>query len=253
MPKASTLTLATAILAGSIISASAADMPVAPPPPPPYDWTGWYIGFGIGAANHEVDWAFANLTTTFNNSWDTTRVQLHAGSQYMFGMGWGGIVLGVDLAAAFPLEDRIGAAACPNVAFLCESRFNALYTVGGKLGVAFAPFLGFGGGFMIYGTGGLALGDFNTRLRRVATDALLSTDGDLQDGWYVGAGLDWAAYKGNGIDLILGFEYKHIEFDATRNGLLFGLVDVGFTRDVTLTTDQFMAKASFKFGGPRWW
>ena len=59
MPTASRLTLATAILAGSIISASAADMPVAPPPPPPiYDWTGRYLGFGIGVANHEAEWQF---------------------------------------------------------------------------------------------------------------------------------------------------------------------------------------------------
>jgi opacity protein-like surface antigen len=252
MPTASRLTLATAILAGSIISASAADMPVAPPPPPIYDWSGWYLGFGIGVANHEADWLLTNVGTVTAHSWDQTRIQLHAGSQYMFGMGWGGIVLGVDLAAAFPLEDRIGSSLCPNVAFACETKFNALYTVGGKLGVAFAPFLGFGGGFMIYGTGGLAIGDINTHSRLIATGARVSPDGNWQDGWYFGGGIDWAAYKGNGIDLILGFEYKHIEFEEFRHGLLFGLVDTGFTRDVTVTSDQFMAKATLKFGGPRW-
>ena len=76
-------------------------------------------------------------------------------------------------------------------------------------------------------------------------------DGDWQDGWYFGAGIDWAAYKGNGIDLILGFEYKHIEFEEVRHLLEFGHVDRR-TRDVTVTSDQFMAKATIKFGGPRW-
>jgi outer membrane immunogenic protein len=247
MPTASRLTLATAILAGSIISASAADMPVAPPPPPPiYDWTGWYIGFGLGVANHEADWVFTNLGTIAGHTWDQTRVQVHAGGQYMFGMGWGGIVLGVDLAAAFPLEDRFGSSSCPNLAFLCETRFNALYTVGGKLGVAFNQ-------FMVYGAGGLALGDVNTHTLFVPTNTRFAADGGWQEGWYIGGGVDWAAYKGNGIDLILGFEYKHIEFEDFRHHLLFGLVDVGNTRDVTLTSDQFMAKATLKFAGPRWW
>jgi outer membrane immunogenic protein len=249
MPKASTLTLATAILAGSIISASAADLRVAPPPPPPppvYNWTGLYLGFGIGVASHEADWAFTNLTTTTNHTWDDTRIQLHAGYQYMFGMGWGGIVLGVDLAAAFPLEDRFGSSACPNPAFLCETRLNGLFTVGGKLGLAWDR-------FMVYGAGGLALGDVNTHTLFVPTGARVVPDGGLQEGWYFGAGVDWAAYKGNGIDLILGFEYKHIEFDAFRHHLLFGLVDIGNTRDVTFASDQFMAKATIKFDGPRFW
>jgi hypothetical protein len=34
------LTIAAALLAGSITAAAAADMPVAPPPPPAYNWTG---------------------------------------------------------------------------------------------------------------------------------------------------------------------------------------------------------------------
>jgi outer membrane immunogenic protein len=246
MPTASRLSLATAILAGSIISASAADMPVAPPPPPVYNWSGLYLGFGIGVASPEAEWAFPNTTlTTTNHSWDDTRIQLHAGYQYMFGLGWGGIVLGVDLAAAFPLEDRIGESTCPILTRLCRTDFASLFTVGGKLGFAIDR-------FMIYGAGGYALADVNTRHLVTATGVVLASHGELQDGWYFGGGVDWAAYTGSGIDLILGFEYKHIEFDAHRHHLLNGLVDIGFTRDVTVTSDQFMAKATIKFGGLRW-
>jgi outer membrane immunogenic protein len=252
MPTASRLTLATAILAGSIISASAADMPVAPPPPPPiYDWSGLYLGFGIGVANHEAEWEFVlrdPARRSLNHDFDQTRIQLHAGYQYMFGMGWGGIVLGVDLAAAFPLEDRFGSSAigCLPVQAFCETRFNALYTVGGKLGLAFNQ-------FMIYGAGGYAVADVNTHFLVVdgPVGGRQFGDGGWQDGWYFGAGVDWAAYKGNGIDLILGFEYKHIELDAARHFLDFGDVDRR-TRDVTVTSDQFMAKATLKFGGLRW-
>ena len=43
------LTIAGALLAGSVAVATAADMAVRPAPPPPlYDWTGWYLGVGFG-------------------------------------------------------------------------------------------------------------------------------------------------------------------------------------------------------------
>ena len=251
MRKASGLLVAAALSVGFIGTASAADMAVkARPAPLPtvYNWTGWYYGVGFGVSNNESTFDSVGIVpaTATAHNWDQVRVSLHGGHQYMVGgMGWGGIVFGLDYSASFPLDNVAGVSACPNPAFGCETRLGSLFTGGGRLGIAFDR-------FMVYGTGGYALGQVKTRFIP-PPGAAASPDAIWQDGFYFGAGVDWMAFKGNGIDLILGFEYKHIDLGTDRHGLFAGAIVPGSTRDVTVTADQFLAKASFKFDGPRWW
>jgi outer membrane immunogenic protein len=241
------LALAAALFTGFVAAASAADMPVKAGPIPVatgYDWTGWQFGFGIGTSWNRARWGDTVTPNVVAHNWDEMRLSLHGVHQYQLTkFGLGNLVLGLEYTMSFGNPERVGVSACPNPAFNCETSIDLMMTSGVRIGWGFDR-------FMIYGSGGLARGEVNSRFIVVAGGATLSPDAQWHNGFYVGGGFDWLIHKGTGIDLILGAEYQHIDLGTDRHFLPGGAVALGFTRDVTMRQDVVRGKLTVKFNGP---
>jgi outer membrane immunogenic protein len=252
----STLTLAAALVAGSLTAASAADMAVrpAPPPPPVYDWTGYWLGVGFGALWGDSRLDFGGATTivpgagaggTVRHDFDQGIVSLHGTHTHQLGrFGWGSFVLGIDQSATMPLDNAIDTVACPNPAFNCGTRIQALFTTGALLGLAWDRVL-------LSVRGGYAGGLVETRTFINATGALFDNTKLWHNGWYIGGGIDWAVYKTAGTSGVIGLEYQYVDLgDRTHCPTGCGVVIPGIARNVDVTANVFKAKLSVKFDGP---
>jgi outer membrane immunogenic protein len=246
----SILTIAAALVAGSVTAASAADMALKArpaPPPPVYDWTGWYLGVGFGGLWGDSTHTGLGLVApiTIRPEFDQPMVSFHGGHLHQFtNLGWGSIVIGIDQSASMPLDNSIGTVACPNPVFNCGTRLQSLFTTGGVLGLAFDRFL-------ISARGGWAAGLVETRSFVAATGALFDNTKQWHTGWYVGGGIDWAVYKTAGTSGILGVEYQHVDLgDAAHCPTGCGVVIPGIARRVDVTADVIKAKFTVKFDGP---
>jgi outer membrane immunogenic protein len=207
------LTIAAALLAGSITAAAAADMPVAPPPPPAYNWTGWYLGVGVAGVWGESRQTFDPFVIpgilflpggTVGPEFEQAMITFHGGRLHQFGnFGWGSIVVGLDSSASIPLDDSFGTTVvCPNLVTDCSTRIQALFTTGGVLGLAWYRFL-------ISARGGFASGLVETRVSLLGIP--LNNTETWHTGWYVGGAIDWAVYKTAGTSGILGLEYQYVD------------------------------------------
>jgi outer membrane immunogenic protein len=239
------LTVAAAALAGSIGAASAADMPVKAPMIAPviaaYDWSGWYAGVGIGGLWGDSRWVEAGFTIT--PTFEQAMAGPHGGYQWHF-KAWqnGGIVVGMEYAGQFNLDEFNGNTACPNPAVTCQVKMGNLFTVGGKLGLTWDK-------FMIYGTGGWAGSTVNTQCPECGLGQERTRT--WQNGWYAGAGIDWVFYQTRGTDWIIGAEYQHIELDEAVHRVNVG-VPLIIDRNVRVDADYVKAKLTVKLNGPYW-
>jgi outer membrane immunogenic protein len=249
LKSSSILSLAGAAFALSVASASAADLPVKAPmmaPVQTFDWSGWYAGVGIGGSWNDFDWVYpSNGASPAPNpvKHDQTMVGLHGGAQYQFGgLGFGGgLVLGYEYSANFNMDGSTGGGSvCPNPAFECRAKMENLFTIGGKLGLAWDR-------FMLYGTGGWAGANVQTE---ADNGVAFERTKQWHNGWYVGGGLDYAFYHTAGTDWILGVDYKHVELDTVYHGLTN--IPAAADRDITPTSDILMARLTVKFQGPLW-
>jgi outer membrane immunogenic protein len=252
MRNALKLTIAGLALAGSLSAASAADMAVrpAPPLPPPYDWTGWYLGVGFGGLWGDSRMSFDPVIGaavvpggSVRSEFEQGMVSLHGGHLHQFPrFGWGSIVIGIDQSAAMPLDNSTDTVACPNAAFNCGTRIQALFTTGAILGLAFDRFL-------ISARGGWAAGLVETR--QFVLGGLVNNTKAWHNGWYVGGGIDWAVYKTAGTSGILGLEYQYVDLgDREHCPSGCGVVIPGVARIVDVTANVLKAKFTVKFDGP---
>jgi outer membrane immunogenic protein len=249
------ITIAGALLAGSIGAASAADMAVrpAPPPPPAYDWTGYWLGVGFGGLWGDSTMSFAGLTPgapgglggVVRPEIEHPIVSLHGTHTHQLrGFGWGSLVVGIDQSATMPLDNDVPTVACPSALFNCGTRIQGLFTTGALLGLAFDRFL-------ISARGGYAGGLVETRTFVAATGALFDNTKLWHNGWYVGGGIDWAVYKTAGTSGVIGLEYQYVDLGDRfhcRTGC--GIAVAGLDRNVDVTANVFKAKFSVKFDGP---
>jgi outer membrane immunogenic protein len=251
----STLTLAAALMAGSLTAATAADMAVrpAPPPPPLYDWTGYWLGVGFGGIWGDSTMTFAGLTPgapaglggVVRPEIENPIVSLHGTHTHQLGgFGWGSIVLGIDQSATMPLDNDVATVPCPSPLFNCGTRIQSLFTTGALLGLAWDRVL-------LSVRGGYAGGLVETRTFVAATGALFDNTKLWHSGWYIGGGLDWAVYKTAGTSGVIGLEYQYVDLgDRTHCPTGCGVVIPGIARDVDVTANIFKAKFSVKFDGP---
>ncbi|MFO1183397.1 MAG: outer membrane beta-barrel protein [Bauldia sp.] len=155
-----------------------APIAVAPPPPPPalvYNWSGIYFGINGGWG-----WGEERLTSNAGNHYsydiDGGFVGGTIGANVQSGMWVGGLEGDLDWS-------NIGSTgACATQT--CETSIDWLGTGRLRLGVAM-------GNFMIYGTGGVAIGSVEAT---VSTPG--GTDRQTHVGWTAGAGAE-AALTGN--------------------------------------------------------
>jgi outer membrane immunogenic protein len=241
------------------LSAQAADLPPAAPaykspviaPAPAYNWTGFYIGASLGGEWEKIDGNFVNpppaswSVSNQRGMWDG-----HIGGQYQ----WGMVVFGVegDFVGLFN-NSNFGTSSCnPTTAcgagtFMSANIVDHIWTIGGKLGGAFGPWMG-------YVSGGYA----NARVDNnffTATGFLGQSTRTQHDGAYAGAGFDWQVWSTPGGALVAGIEYRHYWFQdvtATPISTVTG-APVNFnTWTIQPRADTIEAKLSwlFNWGGP---
>jgi outer membrane immunogenic protein len=250
------LTLAGALLASTVGVAGAADMPIrpAPPPPPVYNWTGYYLGVGFGGIWGDSALAFAPGAIGSRGGLaggvvgpevENGIVSVHGGHLHQLSnLGWGSLVIGIDQSFSAPLDNSIGTVACPNLAFDCGTRIQALFTTGGVLGLAWDR-------FMLSFRGGWASGLVETRTFVAATGALFDNTKLWHNGWYIGGGIDWAVYKTAGTSGIIGLEYQYVDLgDRFHCTTGCGIVVPGRDRAVDVTANVLKAKFTVQFDGP---
>jgi outer membrane immunogenic protein len=254
------ITIRSAAIIGSAIlgallgtgAASAADMPLKAAPAaisPAYDWSGFFGGINGGGEWQHHDWAFhPPIPGAVNQSWrastDGGTIGFHAGLQKQ----WGQLVLGVEGGANTFVDTPFARHRGYGVSFdtFADTRLESIYTAGARAGYAWENWL-------LYGTGGWATGYVSTRQIIILTgvEEFPSRTSLRQDGWYVGAGFEYMALRGQVADVILGIDYKHIDlgtgFHCNNIGISCLGVDPGSAIDVRTTSDVVTARLSFKF------
>lgn len=205
---------ATAIIALAATAATAADIPVkAPrvaPPAPAYDWSGIYVGAGIGGIWSDVHRFYPqslagplHSTSSINEA----IFSFHGGAQWQ----WGRWVLGVEVGYSQGFNALGSRAALPAPPFAvdtsADNRISNLFTVGPRLGFAWDR-------WMIYGTGGYASAELDGRYAFTSTGAprfpaFWGTS--RNDGWFAGGGFEVVVFQGTLVDLLLGAEYQHFD------------------------------------------
>ena len=204
---------AVALMVG-VAGASAADIyspaPVAEViynPAPAFSWTGGYAGGLIG-----YEWGNAKVQGGSNMNPDGFMGGVYAGYNFqtsnMFVMGLEG---DFTLSGA---EDKAGGVRV-------ENNWNG--TLRARAGLAFD-------GFLVYGTGGLAIGKITTKLDGGGTNA------GTHAGWTVGAGME-AAVTNN---VIARLEYRYTDYGKNT-------YDTAPKTRVDFNSSQVMAGIGFKF------
>lgn len=136
---------------------------------PVFTWSGFYIGINGGYGQGTSSWSSAGLTTGDFS----TRGWLFGGT-LGYNLQTGSWVWGLE--GDWDYSTMNGSAACAGGP--CSTRINWLATARGRIGYAWDR-------FMPYFTGGAAFG--NVRMQHGG-----AIDHDMQVGWTLGGGLEWA-------------------------------------------------------------
>ena len=241
-----------AMLAGP---AMAADMRLPPPPPPVayYDWTGVYVGFGVGGVWDKVNRTYPNIVapSTFSSNDSDGIFDVHAGAQWQ----WGAWVLGVEAAYSAGFREMRSNVGLPNPPFngaapatlTAVNKITNLFTVGPRLGYAWDR-------LMIFGTGGWASANVKGQYENANTGVEFSpafSGQSRNNGWYAGGGFEYMVHKGPLVDVILGAEYQH--FDVRSHNAFTDNTVVGSpnTFDQDAKGDIVRARLTIKTAGYR--
>ena len=226
------------------------------PPPvaaPLFTWTGPYVGAQIGYAwgEHSGDLAFATpgglvATEGFTGAAQGVIGGAHAGYNYQVDqwvLGFEGAVDGANLnkhplvTYADPLGTGFGATADGVV----QSGIQG--SIRGRAGYAFDRLL-------IYGTAGVAFGDFKSALNFAGLDATgvfyaADSRSSLRVGWTVGAGVQYAVNNNWSVDC----EYRYSDFGHLQNSPEFPFPELSYDASRHLNQNQVQVGFSYKFDG----
>ena len=222
------------VAVGAAAPALAADLAARPytkapayVPAPIYNWTGFYIGGHIGGA-------FAGNSTLGNND-GRFLGGVQGGYDYEFSNN---VVLGVEAEYNW-LTDNNGGATFPGGSVVSTNN-DQFGSVTGRVGYSF-------GAALLYAKGGYAFRGDNDNIH-VTTGGVpqaFTTDGNHQDGYTVGAGLEYM-FAPNWSAKI---EYQYYNFGSTT--FTSGPADIAGVR---YTDDVHTVKAGinyrFNWGGP---
>jgi outer membrane immunogenic protein len=237
-----TLALAVSILTVSSVSAFAADLAARPytkaPPmiPAVYDWTGGYIGieggYGWGHSN-QTDPGIAPPAPLGEGSYSLSGGLIGGTLGYNWQTGpW---VFGLE--GDYSWSDIRGQSnLCGPTTVTphpCGTKLESFGTLRGRVGYA----VGATGNWLLYGTGGLAVGEVH------AWDALTPASGNqFKAGWTVGAGVE-TAFAPNWTAKL---EYLYMDLGKAQ---YFNIVP-GVPETVSFTANIVRAGINYKFGGP---
>ena len=169
----------------------AADLPLKAPEAPTYDWTGFYLGGNLGAANGTSSFSdtLRPVPSTFSSSSPASFIgggQL--GINYEFRSG---LVVGAEAMFDWLANDPMTFTASNLRAGTATGAINNRWitTATGKVGFAWDRLLAYGK------AGGAWVGGSTNSFTAGATPVAVSV-GSSSAGWTAGAGLEWA-FAGN--------------------------------------------------------
>jgi outer membrane immunogenic protein len=158
---------------------SRAAPPVFVPPPPVFTWTGFYLGlnggYGIGRTDQ---FNFVTDGTAAPHSVGGGFIGGTAGYNYQAGPMVVGVLADSDWASI------TGSRLCPIATFVCATRGDFLGSVRARVGYAWDRVL-------IFGSGGLGIGEFKYSVDNTTTGAN-AQDNVLKAGFVVGGGIEYA-------------------------------------------------------------
>jgi outer membrane immunogenic protein len=150
-------------------------------------------------------------------------------------------VIGVEGSVDGTSLSNTAAIAFPDGSFLtAHTKADIQGSIRGRLGIAFDRAL-------IYATGGVAFGGFNTDVTFAAPPFFASANrSNTRTGWTVGGGIEYAITN----NWSIGAEYRFTDFGRIRNGDLAGLgleADEFLNGHRRLQENQVQARFSYKF------
>ena len=234
--------LGIATIAGLIgTPALAADLPSRPAPvykasaivPPVWSWTGLYLGleggWGWGGEDFTDNSATGIPPGTAINQQPTGEI---FGGIFGYRYQTGQFVFGVEGTAAWAnLRDAVS----PSATVTDNFKLHSLYTATGQVGWAFNQALP-------YLKGGWAGSSVNTSI--VTTAGGLASQTQTDNGWTVGAGLDYAILQ----NLVLGVEYDHIDLNYSAFQVIGILGKTYVVQNPSrLTIEQVVGRLTYKF------
>jgi len=235
-------------------AARAADLspPEPPPLPPPFTWAGIYAGGQVGYAWAPDDFNFVGfdpvsrllVSSIIRNNPNGVIGGGHLGFQVQPNQ----LVLGIEGSVdGTSLNSNSAVGTIPFV--FRGSQFSASLSNGvqgsirGKIGIAWDRFL-------VYGTGGVSLGGFNTNFELTAASArppffAAATTSSTRVGWTAGGGIQYAAAN----NWWYFIEYRFTDFGTLHNSLLANELPAGafFNGNRRLQENQVQAGFSYRF------
>ena len=258
-----------AMAAGLPLGTATADGVVARPPDPyvyvppeavplTYNWTGFYIGGNIGAANTEHSAVHDHILdpTVFPiRSFTSERFGTHsagfAGGGFIGAQKqWSWLVLGAEVAYLWTDQSGTSVSALESAILASNpgsgvdptrvtNSMRDLFLVTGKFGWNWENILA-------YFKGGWANGEVDFRTSASISGALLTTSSGRENGWTAGAGIEYALWP----HVIVGVEYDYVELNpGNRTQVAVGAGPVGTHIHAGLDTQSVTARLSYKFGG----
>ena len=227
------IVVAAALLVAAAGAAHAADLParVAPvpyvAPLPVFTWTGAYFGINAGAAfDNREKFTTANNTTILGGGSSFSDSGFSAGGQIGynyelggfggFGGAGSGIVVGLEADAMYMDTDKSVNLLTNGGTTSYRSGLDFLGTARGRLGYAFNT-------FMVYGTGGFAYGDVNSRvISAFGGNTAIARASGFNTGYTYGGGIEYALPTGSFLNFFhssavtLKAEYLHYDLDSSN-------------------------------------
>ena len=222
---------------------SRAPPPVYLPPPPIFTWTGIYIGGQIGYAwgtgSNNFNGVLPDGTVIATSVGGTPNGVIggaNVGFNYQINqwvLGLEGTVDGTSLSntavASFPDGSSVSA----------NSTADIQGSIRGRLGVAFDRVL-------IYATGGVAFGGFNTNVALSDPNDGIFVNGSRSNtrvGWTVGGGIQYAVTNNWSVRA----EYRYTDFGSINNGLTALPATAFFNGGRQLQQNQVQVGFDYKF------
>jgi outer membrane immunogenic protein len=198
-------------------------------------WQGFYVGAQVGSANAKakIDYPISGHSVETHTSVGVGAVQVG------YDIASGGWVFGPEIVRTASIMP--GSKSCPNPDFTCHADTKAMTLLNLRLGRTF-------GNFLIYGTGGFAMGDMTYRANYTGPDAAQAghkyDQSQAHTGWNGGVGFDYAFAA----RWTAGFEYRHVFLEtaahASHNNFNARVTD----RNLSASADLVSARINYHFG-----
>jgi outer membrane immunogenic protein len=234
MRRGSAFGAAVALLGTAITGTGALAAP--PAAPPFYSWSGPYVGisggYGWGHSSQTDPGLPVVVATTpppADGSFSLNGGVFGGGA----GMNWQSGPWVYGLEGDYSWADINGSSNGCGAAFIshsCGTKLESLGTVRGRIGYA----VGWQGSWLLYATGGLAVGELQ------AFDSLFNASGsDFRAGWTVGAGVETAFAR----NWTVKAEYLYVDLGKA---VLFN-IGPGVPETVSFTASVFRVGVNYKF------